>query len=101
MIVNRIVWGIKKGKVLEAAELLRAENIAEKERGGYGGPVRLYIRESEPDDLITIEYEYTDLEECKSDWDAWLSRSSTPAYMDEWHALRNGIETNEIWTVVD
>ena len=101
MIVNRRVWGIKSGRVQDAVALLRKENAAERERGGYAGPIRMYISTSDEFDQIAAEYEYADLAECKKLWALWASRPTTPAFVEAWHALRIGEETDEIWAIPD
>jgi hypothetical protein len=101
MIVKRIVWGIKKGRADEAVALLRQESAAESARGGYSGTSRFYVLESEDLDRVSVEYEYADLEACNRHWRTWRARPTTPAFLEAWHELRDGAETNENWTVPD
>ena len=99
MIVNRIIWGLKKGCGAEAAALIKDEYLAEKARGGYSGPCRLYIREMDDGDEISLEYEYTDMAACEASWRVWTQRPTTPEYFKKWRTLREGKEINEYWTI--
>ncbi len=101
MIVNRRIWGFKKGCGLEAAALIQKEYIAEKERGGYYGPIRLYFRETDACDLVSLEYEYADVDACTNMWTEWSSRPTSPAFFEKWNALRDELEISEIWTIPD
>jgi hypothetical protein len=58
---------LKKGCGQKAAELLRDNIVLEKKLGGYDGPSRIYLRESNEVKQISLEQEYPSIEACKKD----------------------------------
>ena len=68
MIVNRRVFNVKSGCMQNAVQLVREAVAAEKERGGYSGPVHIYVSETGQFDRLAVEWEYVNLAEYEQGW---------------------------------
>ena len=101
MIVNRRTFNIKSGHMEDAVQLLKQEDAAERERGGYSGPIRIYVSETGQFDRLAVEWEYENLAMYKQGWAEWGARPTTPAFMEKWLTLTAEGGTNEIWNVPD
>ena len=79
MIVNRRTFNIKSGCMEDAVQLVQQETKAERERGGYSGPVRIYMSETGRFDRLAVEWEYENLAEYEQGWTEWAAHEELPA----------------------
>jgi hypothetical protein len=101
MIVNRRTFNVKPGHEQETVALVLEEIAADRERGDYTGPTRVYTSNLGTFNQVAVEWEYEDLAEYQKAWAEWWARPMTAAFMQEWLELTNGGGTNEIWTLAE
>ena len=102
MIVQRSLVKVKPGHDRnEVADLVLSELVAQKERGNYSRPFRVYTPEfsGQPLNVLILEWEYEDLAEHDKVWAEWGALPTTPAFWEEWSELVEPGAVNEIWNV--
>ena len=87
MIVNRMVFNFKPGKLSEAVALVRA-GLEE-----YGLPetphgMRMYRPHVSSYDQLIIEVEFEDLAQHVAYWKAWFASPRADEWSERWLALR-------------
>jgi hypothetical protein len=80
----------------EAVEFLRAAG----EQAG-ASPARVYAPKVGSFDVLALEIEFENYEECEKYWDAWFASPEGVAFMEEWVQMTEIGGKNEIWTLVD
>ena len=101
MIVERTIVKAKPGRRDEAADLVLSELVAQRERGNYSRPFRVYTPRfsGQSHTRVILEWEYEDLAECERVWEEWLALPTTPAFWEKWNQLVEPDAINEIWNV--
>ena len=101
MIVARMTVKAKWGHRDEVADLVLSELVAQKERGNYARPFRVYTPEfsGQSSNVLILEWEYEDLAERDKMWTEWLALPTTPAYLEKWGELVDPYQVSEIWNV--
>ena len=103
MIVERWTVKAKQGHDRdELADLVLSELVAQKERGNYSRPFRVYTPHfsGQSFNLLILEWEYENVAERDSVWAQWFQLPTTPAYGEKWDELHeHGSTTREIWNV--
>jgi hypothetical protein len=97
MIVTRLTFNVKQGRMQEAAEHVAKEIAAERERSGYAGRTRVYTSSIGQFNQLVIEWEYENLAEHENFWAEWRARPTTPAFFEKWAEMTVGTGKNEIW----
>jgi len=97
MIVNRMVFNFKPGKVMEAVELVKAG-------GDYGLPepphgLRIYWPNISSYDQVVIEVEFENLAEHEEYWRTWWSSPRSEEWVEKWMELREAGSGEEIWNL--
>ena len=103
MIVERSAVTVKPGHGRdEVADLVLSEIVAQKERGNYSRPFRLYIPKfsGQPGNVLVLEWEFEDLAEHAEMWAEWWALPTTPAYLAKWAELVEPGAVSEIWNVM-
>lgn len=95
MIVQRLTFRARRGRLNEAAELARAE------RERTGGTHRIYLGYLGPRSDLAVEFEFEGLGEMEAFWSEWSATPESAAFMEKWDELLESYGTNEIWTVVE
>jgi hypothetical protein len=85
----------------EAVDMLAKESAAEKERGGYAGPVRIYTSNIGQFSQLAFEMEYEDLAAFEKMWTQWGARPTSADWMKKWLELHIPGGSNEIWNLVE
>ena len=97
MITNRRTFIVKRGRLQEAAALIKAE----AERVDIANPQRVYVPEIAPFDVLVYEADYESLAEYEQVWAEWLASPEAAAFLEQWDAITETGGTNEIWTLVE
>ncbi len=97
MITNRRTFIIKRGRLQEAAALIKAE----AERVDLPNAQRVYVPEIAPFDVMVYEADYENLEEYEGIWAEWLASPEAAAFLEKLYAVTETGGTNEIWTLVE
>jgi hypothetical protein len=95
MIVQRLTWLAKRGRVTEAV------NLASAERERTGGTHRIYRDRVGPFNTIVMEFEFEDFEEMETFWSEWFATSEADAFVKKWNDLLEAGGHEEIWTLVE
>ncbi len=96
MIANRRTFIIKRGRIEEAAALIKAE-VA---RVDIPNAQRIYTPMIAPFGVLVYEAEYENLEEYEKSWTEWGASPEAAAFLEEWNVLTETGGTNEIWELV-
>ena len=101
MIVRRQLVKAKPGCRQQVVDLVLSELAAQRERGDYSGPFRVYTPRFSGQSWrqVILEWEFEDLAEHDQMFQQWFALPSTPAYMEKWHELVEPDDVNEIWNV--
>ena len=95
MLVERIIWNIKPGHVVEFGALLKATEA------GLTNAVRVYqIRIGEAD-RIALEMEHGSMEERERWWNEWRTSDEAAAWAEKSTALRERGTTHEFWDLLE
>ena len=95
MIVGRLTFNIKPGRMDEALALFKAE----VERYPGPGATRVYGPSTSPFDVLAIENEFESYAQLEA---FFAERSADPGTADfykQWGELRAGGGTSEVWTL--
>ena len=102
MIVQRSIVKVKPGQDRDkVGDLVLSELVAQKERGNYSRPFRVYTPEfsGQPLNVLILEWEYEDLAEHDKVWAEWSALPTTPAFWEKWSELVEPGHISEIWNV--
>jgi hypothetical protein len=75
MLVNRMIWTIKNGRMDEAVAIFKAE----KERLAGRVPVRIYTPGIGAFNMLSVEHEFADLQAYTRFWQEW---TGSPHYAE-------------------
>ena len=95
MIVRRMTWLAKRGRVTEVVKLASAE------RERTGSTHRIYRNRVGPFSTIVMEFEFEDFEEMETSWTEWSATSESAAFLKKWNDLLEAGGHGEIWTLVE
>jgi hypothetical protein len=97
MLVNRRTWVVKRGRMEEALELLKAEG----KRIGSPPVMRLYAPNIGASDLLALEFEYESLEAYEK-WSAeYFASPEAAAFQQKLYELTEVGGANEFWALVE
>ena len=96
MIVQRITYNVKPGRMQEAVALAAEQKVR------YAGavPVRVYGPGLSPLDALAVEFEFENIAALDALWSRMGADPVWMAFMEQWNALMAGGGTNNTWTLV-
>ena len=99
MVMNRRTSIVKRGRMQEAATLLKA--LAEKLQSTNPRAYRIYVPEFAPFDVLCIEVDFDSLAEYQQYWAEYFAQPETTAFLERWYELTDTGGTNELWELVE
>ena len=96
--INRRTFKVKRGKNAEALAVLRETHEAWSY--GYSGPIRMYSPVFGTENLIVVEYEYSNLTEYESMWAAYTASPEAAAFQAKFGPLEATAHHNELRRLV-
>ena len=100
MIVYRTTFTAKRGRQQEIVDLVKKEDVADRERSGHTGAMRIYLSTIAPAWQMTIEWEYESLAEYEKVWTEWRAKA-TAEFWENWFELTEPGGSNEVWTLAE
>jgi hypothetical protein len=97
MVMNRRTFIVKRGRMQEAATLLKAE----VQRSTIAHRTRIYVPEFAPFDVICAEGDFDSLAEYEQYWTQYFAQPETAAFLERWFELTETGGTNELWELVE
>ncbi len=97
MVMNRRTFIVKRGRMQEAATVLKAE----VQRSPNAHRTRIYVPEVAPFDVICAEGDFDSLAEYERYGTEYFAQPETSAFLERWFELTETGGTNEIWELVD
>ena len=95
MIVNRRTFSIKRPRMQETVDLLRAQ----RKESSHPHATRIYTSNIAPFDILAFEIEFESLAGYEKFWADFSARPETAEFMSKWYELTEGGGANEIWTL--
>ena len=95
MIVNRRTFSIKRPRMQETVDWLRAR----WKEFNHPHAIRVYTPNIASFDILTFEIEFESLAGYEKFWADFSARPETAEFMSKWYELTEGGGTNEIWTL--
>jgi hypothetical protein len=100
MIVERQVLIVKRGKMNEVLEIVKAEQVRVQQAYGVSGASRNYVPYVGPFNQIVLEYEWNDMAEREAFWSAWEASPEAKAIWKKWEHLLEPGGGVELWRLV-
>jgi hypothetical protein len=97
MVMNRRTFIVKRGRMQEAATLLKAA----AQRSTNARAYRIYVPEFAPFDVLCIEGDFDSLAEYQQYWAEYFAQPETTAMLERWYDVTETGGTNELWELVE
>lgn len=97
MLVDRRTFFVKRGRMEEAAPLLKSIMT----RYHHPLPVRVYAPYIGSIDLIALEIEFENLVQYQSFWDEWYARPESSEALKKWYDITEPGSEQVIWSLAE
>jgi hypothetical protein len=97
MILQRLTFHVKPGRMDEVVEMLKAAD----EVLGSTDISRIYTPNIGQFDVVVNDLEFENLAELDALWAEWWSNPETPAFMEKWNELVDAGGGSEVWNLVE
>ena len=95
MIVNRLTYTVKLGRMQELLDFVNAD----RKKHGYN--YRMYQSNIGTFDQVAFELEFEDLAAFDKFWSEWIALPETAAFMEKFNEMTLPGGTNEIWNLIE